>query len=326
MNKDTIQNTIKALEIEANLISNGQSDKKNYNRLKNVINEWFYLKTAQRTSDTMVGCKFSIGDIVVNRLTEIVKDVVPQLQKKSLATVITRFNGMTPCDKPENPPIVSRNEYTVILIDKTKNILVDVVDMIESDIKYDYEIAPIAPAVVLSTEDLMSKRLLMNINAKYNGKKITKVEFDTTSRAALLKFFVDKNIGEYNLVQFRIQQQAPGGPIELIVSNQKSTETKASLGVPPTSILLAFSVEGSIDTDSGIYTINKFVSLKTPASWQQQGGNQVGLKLQVIMEVISGPAITAEVDASTLSATSDATVDPAAAAAAAATATSTAGP
>jgi hypothetical protein len=328
MNNDTIKNTIRALEIEANLISNGQSNKKNYDRLKNVINEWFYLKTIPRAIDMISGCKFNIGSIVINTSTESVKDLIPKVQKKSLATLITRFNGNPPCTDPEKPPIASRNEYTVILIDRTNNILVEVVDMIEADIKYDYEIAP---AVVLSADDkiiqTLCNRLKANINAK-SSTTIQSIEFDATSKAALLKAFADKQIGEYNLLQFNNQIVDSSGEIQLRHTiDALSSKTKTNLGVPLSSILYAFNIDGTLDTNTRIYTITKFSTLKTPDPWKQIGGATIKIKLQVIIEKISGSVITGEVDVSTLSATSAAPVDPAAAAAAAAaTATSTAGP
>jgi len=316
MNKDTIQNTIKALEIEANLISNGQSDKKNYNRLKNVINEWFEFELKKSSPSASLVHKYNIGDILPNTMTDLVKDLTPLVTVSSFSSLIIDFNQSIYVSKP----------YKVLLIDTTKNEFVSVVEIPEANLGIKsppIKSPPISTSSVDIIKDFRSK-LLVNIQLIYNPPP-SQIVFDSTTAQKLTDLFTKNNINRnYNLVQFRVNNTDPTGLVDLYVTADLQTLLKSDLiGLNQDSKFYAIELKGYIDDSDNKLTIEDYKD--EPEYPWMKGGAKVNIKLQVIIEKVSGPAITAEVDASTLSATSAAPVDPAAAAAAA-TATSTAGP
>ena len=295
-----INNTILALADETKLINAGKQDKNTYNRLKNVINAWFEWKTtAPNSSDTH---KYKIGDILQNTKADPVKDMTPPVPTSSFSSLIIKFLPSLPSGGPDTgtgPKLLIPN-YRVLLIDNTNNVYVNVIDISEKE----FVIPAAPPSPVLSDDDKIIKdfvsKLLANVKSNKDfSKTIKSIIFDEVSKDRFIKQFKARSIENYNLVPFKIYTVDPD---ELYVSLTISAEDKAKLGIPSTSTIFIFTLNGDLDSKTNIYTITEYKDL-IQKDWMK-GGATTKLKMQILLEKINGAAITIKADAAAIEATS----------------------
>lgn len=302
-----LKNVIIALVDETKQINAGKTDKSTYNRLKNVINAWVEWKSAKPAVGPLY--KFNIGDTVKNNDTTLVKDITPTVPVNSFFSLIIKFIATSDGSKLYKVLLFDDNEYVNVVDILEKNLGISTPSPLPSPLPLPLPL-PTLPSdhkIIINFIAKLKANITI-INSSKSDLIPNSIVFDIKTRQKVIDIFTANKIINYNILQFKTSQKATDtGEIDLYVYSDLSTLSKDDVvGKGSISTLYAFELKGYID-DSLQLTIEDYKAVNKE-DWMK-GGAKVYLKMQIILEKINGPVIRAEVDVSTLSATSSLPVD-----------------